>query len=78
MFYKARSKASRSTYEENGLGGRLAVDLLQELGLEGDHADKAVDRHQVGEDHHGEDAVAEEAPQRRNEVWWWENNAEAN
>lgn len=45
------------------------MDLLQELGLEGDHADEAVDRHQVGEDHHGEDAVAEEAPQRRKKVW---------
>lgn len=69
MFYKVRSQASHSTYEENSFGGRLAVDLLQELGLEGDHADKAVDCHQVGEDHHGEDAVAEETPQRRNEVW---------
>lgn len=63
MFCKVHSQASRSTYEENGLGGRLAVDLLQELGLEGDHADEAVDRHQVGEDHHGENTVAEEAPQ---------------
>lgn len=57
------------TYEENGLGGRLAVHLLQELWLEGDHADEAVDHHQVGEDHQREDAVAEEALQRRNEVW---------
>lgn len=39
------------TYEENGSGGRLAVDLLQVLRLEGDHPDEAVDDHQVGEDH---------------------------
>lgn len=45
------------------------MDLLQELGLEGDHADEAVDCHQVGEDHHCEDTVAEEAPQRWNKVW---------
>lgn len=58
------------TYEENGLGGRLAVDLLQELWLEGDEADEAVDSHQVGEHHQAEDAVPEESPQGRNEVWW--------
>lgn len=57
------------TYEENGLGGRLAVDLLQELGLEGDHANEAVDSHQVGEDHQQEDVVLEESPQGWNEVW---------
>lgn len=39
------------TDEENGFGGRLAKDLLQVLGLEGDHANEAVDEHQVGEDH---------------------------
>lgn len=58
------------TNEENGLGGRLAIDLLQELWLEGDHADEAVDSHQVSEDHQWEDAVPEESLQRRNEVWW--------
>lgn len=58
-----------STYKENGLGGRLAVDLLQKLRLEGDHADEAIDGHQVGEDHHGVDAVPEESPQRGNEIW---------
>lgn len=49
------------TYEENGFGGRLAVDLLQELGLEGDHANEAIDEHQVGEDHQWVHAVAEES-----------------
>ncbi len=48
----------------------MAVDLLQELWLEGDHANEAVDSHQVGEDHYGEDAVLEESPQRWNEIWW--------
>lgn len=57
------------TYEKNGFGGRLAIDLLQELRLEGDHADEAVDGHQVGEDHQRVHAVPEEPPQRWNEIW---------
>ncbi len=47
----------------------MAKDLLQELWLEGDHANEAIDRHQVGEDHQREDAVLEESPQRWNEIW---------
>lgn len=57
------------TDEENGFGGGLAVDLLQVLGLEGDHANEAVDHHQVGEDHQRVHAVAEESSQRWNEIW---------
>lgn len=47
----------------------MAIDLLQVLWLEGDHADEAVDSHQVGEDHQREDAVLKESPQRWNEIW---------
>lgn len=46
-----REEGRGVTDEENGFGGRLAIDLLQVLGLEGDHANEAVDHHQVGEDH---------------------------
>lgn len=60
--------SDQRTYEENGLGGRLSVDLLQKLWLEGDHADETVDGHQVGEDHQHVDAVPEQSPQRGNEV----------
>lgn len=47
----------------------MAIDLLQKLRLEGDHANEAIDGHQVREDHHGVDAVTEESPQRGNEIW---------
>lgn len=57
------------TYEENGFGSRLPIDLLQILWLKGDHADEAVDSHQVSEDHQCENTVLEESPQRWNKVW---------
>lgn len=57
------------TYEENGIRRRLAIDLLQILWLEGDHANEAVDSHQVCEDHQCVYSVPEESPQRWNEIW---------
>ena len=47
----------------------MAVDLLHEFRLEGDHANEAVDSHKVCKDHQREDVVLEESPQRWNEIW---------
>lgn len=58
------------TYEENGFGGWLAVDLLYVLWLEGDQANKAVDSHKGGKDNQRVDSVSEESLQRWNEIWW--------
>lgn len=65
------------TDDESSPGGRLAVDLLQELGLEGDQADEAIYCHQVGDDHQCVDAVPEESSQRRDEVWGKKERREA-
>lgn len=47
----------------------MTIDLLQELWLEGDHANEAVDRYQVGDNHQCEDGVLEKPPQRWNKIW---------
>lgn len=39
----------------------MAIDLLQKLWLEGDHADESIDGHQVCKDHQREDAVPKES-----------------
>lgn len=46
----------------------MAIDLLHVLRFEGDQANEAVHSHQVGEDHHGVDAVIKESSQRWNEI----------
>ena len=51
------------TYEEDGLWGGLSVGLLHELGLEGDHADEAVNRHERGADDEVVHRVAEQPAQ---------------
>lgn len=57
------------TYKEDCLGGRMTVDLLHELGFEGDHPYEAVDCHQGHQDDQQVDFVAEQPFQRRPKIW---------